>query len=100
MSLTDLTESNTLCRGPNYPPQYERFTFAVHNTGDGDGFATVSFIVLEDAAGRPFPNPEAFAKNRYFVPAQGTIGKDANVQLNDCYMSHTWNVVISAVEKA
>jgi len=104
MTLTDLQYSDDRGSCDSFfspvPPQFFSFSFVIRNTGDADGFATVSFIVFEDATGRQFPNPMPFAQNRYFVPSQAASGKDATVQVNDCYASHTWSVIISAVEKA
>lgn len=65
------------------------FSFTLVNSGDGDGFANVRFVL--DGTGR--------GNNNYFVPAGTSVDKSASLLVNDC-VDHSPDIVLVASWKA
>jgi len=95
ITLTDATYTTFGCG--LFGPYYYTFTwtFTLVNTGNADGFATVTFYV----------NGEAVAYNLYFVPAGAQITRIASVRGPDhggwpCPDTDSPSLAITSVSKA
>ncbi len=88
ITLTDRTVFRAIC-GLFGTSQTYRFLFTLVNSGDADGFANVQFHI--DGTNR--------ANNNYFIPAGGSVDKEANVVVGDC-IAHSTDIRLESTWKA
>ncbi len=92
ITLTDATYQEGGCGffGPNYHTY--AWGFNLVNTGDGDGFATVTFYVNNNPVGTA----------TYFVPQHSQVTKSGSVNgpAGGCSGADSPNLAITAVSKA